>query len=143
MRCEEIMKRDVTTVWPSDTVQTAARHMRDANVGFLPVCYPSGRVIGVVTDRDITVRLVAASRLGSASVSEIMTSDVVACRPADDLHQAEALMGRHHVSRMLCTDDSGKLLGIISLSDIASVEDDRHAAEAMREISERETAPPV
>jgi CBS domain-containing protein len=143
MRCEEIMKREVAHVSPNDTVQTAARIMRDANVGFLPICYPSGRVVGVVTDRDIAIRLVSANRPGSASVSEIMTGDLIACRPSDDLHHAEELMGRHHVSRILCTDDNYQLQGVISLSDIARVEDDRHAAEAMREISERESAPPA
>jgi CBS domain-containing protein len=141
MRCEEIMKREITRVSPTDTVQTATREMRDANIGFLPVCYPSGRVIGVVTDRDVAVRLVAANRSSNASVSEIMTSDLIACRPADDLHHAEELMGHHHVSRILCTDENYQLLGVISLSDIARAEDDRHAAEAMRQISERESTP--
>ena len=68
MKCEEVMKSDVTCVSPQDTAEEAACRMRDENVGFLPVCDESRMVLGTITDRDIAIRVVAGKRAGSTSV---------------------------------------------------------------------------
>lgn len=138
MRCEEIMKRDVECVSPRDTVEDAASRMRDANVGFLPVCDESNKVLGTLTDRDIAIRLVAARKPGGTHVEDVMTSEVVACRPEDDVREAENAMAQHQKSRIMCTDAGGRLLGVISLSDIAQHETGERASETLREVSERE-----
>jgi CBS domain-containing protein len=138
MLCEELMKREVECVLPHETVQAAARKMVEANIGFLPVCDDSGKVLGALTDRDVTVRLVAAARPATTAVEDIMTHEVVSCAPAADIREAERLMGRNHKSRIICVDDEGRLLGVISLSDIAQHEDDRRTAETVREITARE-----
>jgi CBS domain-containing protein len=138
MKCEEVMKGDVECVSPRDTVENAAARMRDENVGFLPVCDESGTVLGTITDRDIAIRVVAGKRPGSSLVEAAMTRDVVACRPGDDLEHCEELMAEHHVSRVICVDAAGRLVGVISLSDIAQIDEDGHASDTLRQVSERE-----
>lgn len=138
MRCEEIMKRDVECLEPTEAVQEAARKMRDENVGFLPVCDNDKKIVGTLTDRDIAIRVVAENRPLSTAVREIMSREVVSCRASDDLHRAEQLMARHQKSRMLCVDDAGRIVGVISLSDIAKRADAGEAAQTMRQIAERE-----
>lgn len=138
MHCEEIMKQHVKCVSPEDTVQAAARRMREENVGFLPVCDSSNKVLGAVTDRDLAIRILADARPASTTIHDVMTREVISCRPEDDLREAEELMATHHKSRIMCVDQSGMLVGIISLSDIAQREDEGHAAQTMRRVSERE-----
>ena len=138
MRCEQVMKRDVEFVTGSNTVQIAAQKMRNANVGFLPVCDASKNVIGTITDRDLAIRIVADAKPGTTLISDVMSKDVVACRPADDLTRAQELMSSRKKSRMLVTDESGKLLGVISLSDVAQ-HDGSRAAETLKSVSGRET----
>lgn len=138
MRCEEIMKRDVQCISPRDTVEDAACRMRDENVGFLPVCDQSKKALGTLTDRDITVRLVASNKPTSTLVEDVMTREVISCRPQDDIQKAEQLMAQSHKSRIMCLDDSGSLLGVISLSDIAQHESGERASDILRQISERE-----
>lgn len=138
MRCEEVMKRDVHCVTPQDTVQDAAKRMRDENVGFLPVCDASSKVVGTITDRDLTVRVLSDARAVTTPLDDVLTRDVVACRPEDELETAEQLMAEHHKSRMLCVDQDGKLLGVISLSDIAQREEGAKASKVLQDVSERE-----
>jgi CBS domain-containing protein len=138
MRCEEIMKRTVECVSPQDSVQVAARRMRDENVGFLPVCDPSRKVIGAVTDRDLAIRVLADGQPATTTIEKVLTREVIACRPEDDLRKAEELMAKHHKSRMICVDTAGRLVGVISLSDIAQREDGSQASQTLRKVSERE-----
>ena len=138
MRCEEIMKRNVESLSPRNTIEDAALRMRDQNVGFLPVCDPSKKVLGTLTDRDIVVRCIAARAPMSTLVETVMTREVVACRPQDDILRAEQLMAQHAKSRIMCIDEGGRLVGVISLSDIAQIEDGARALETLRQISERE-----
>lgn len=138
MRCEEIMKRDVDCVSPRDTVEDAAARMRDENIGFLPVCDQSRKVLGTLTDRDIVIRLVAAKKPASTFVEEILTKEVIACRPGDNVREAEKAMAKNHKSRIMCVDDGGRLVGVISLSDIAQHDRAGRAADTLRGVSERE-----
>lgn len=119
MQCESIMKRKFECVSPEDRVEAAARRMRDEDIGFLPVCDNEGKVLGTLTDRDIAVRVVADDKPASTHVEEVMSHEVVACRPDADLEEAKQLMASHHKSRILCIDTLGHLAGIISLSDLA------------------------
>lgn len=140
MRCEEIMKRDVVCVSPRDTVEDAAARMRDDNIGFLPVCDQSKQVLGTLTDRDLAIRVVAARKPGSTFVEDVMTREVIACRPEDSVGAAEKAMAQNHKSRIMCLDKGGRLVGVISLSDIAQHERGGRAAETLREVSEREAS---
>jgi CBS domain-containing protein len=137
MLCEDIMKTDVESVSPIDTIEDAARKMRDENLGFLPVCDETRQVLGTITDRDIAIRGVAESLPGTTPVEDVMTSEVVSCSPKDTVDTALQLMAENHKSRIMCLDDEGRLIGIISLSDIAQLVGD--ASETLRQVSDRET----
>ena len=137
MKCKDIMKTDIECVSPQASVQEAARKMRDQNIGFLPVCEANMKVIGTVTDRDITIRAVAESLPSSTPVDALMTSDVVACSSDDDLESARELMAEHQKSRIMCVSTGGRLEGIISLSDLAQL-DEGSSIDTLRHVSSRE-----
>ncbi len=139
MRCEKIMKEDVMYVLPTDTAQHAALIMRAENIGFLPVCDDGGCVVGTITDRDLALRICGAGLpASSVSVGSVMTRDLVACRPDDDLTDAERLMAQFGKSRILVTDGATRLVGIISLTDVVTRDSNKHAAHTLRKIVERE-----
>jgi CBS domain-containing protein len=137
--CLDLMKTEIETFREADTVQDVARRMRDVNIGFAPICAPDGRPVGTLTDRDIALRVCAEDRRASATrVGEVMTRQPITCRESDPIEEAEQRMARHRKSRMMVVDDDGRLVGVISLSDVVDEEDDDRAAETMRIISERE-----
>ncbi|MBX3205054.1 MAG: CBS domain-containing protein [Labilithrix sp.] len=142
MRCEELMSADVAFVRPSDDVRHAATLMKARNIGFLPVCSDARKVVGVITDRDIAVRCVAEGRASSTAVREVMTREVVACRPEDDVVVAERAMVRHRRSRILCLGEHQYLLGVISLSDLSRAVPGGDAEAVLEGVSERERASP-
>jgi CBS domain-containing protein len=140
----DVMKREVQNVSEDDTVHRAAELMMLANIGFLPVCDRERNVVGTITDRDIVVRAVATGLSFSTSrVGDVMTRQVIACRPDDELTLAEQLMAQHQVSRMVITDDAGKLAGVISLSDVVEHEPARRAARTLRAVAAREAPRPA
>lgn len=138
MRCEDLMTQNLVVVEPGDTVLDAARKMRDMNVGFLPVCEPSGTVVGTLTDRDIVVRVVAGNHKPQTAVEDVMSTNLVSCRPQDDLRRAEELMRSNQVERVLCIGDDGHLAGVISLADIAQYEPEGRAGAILADIKGRE-----
>jgi CBS domain-containing protein len=138
MRCADIMKSKVETTTEEETIQRAAERMATLNIGFLPVSDASGNVLGTITDRDITIRAVASNLGPDTTVGEVMTRELVACGPEDDVAVAEQLMGGYQKSRMVVTDAQGHLLGVISLSDIAQSEPGRRVAKTLREVAARE-----
>ena len=138
MSCKDVMKRNVKTVGPHETVEAAARRMRDANVGFLPVHDELGCVQGTITDRDIAMRVVAEGKPLATRVSEVMTCEAVTCRPDDELERAEEIMGAQQKSRIMVVDDGNRLIGVISLSDIAEHERAPAVAETLRKVAARE-----
>jgi CBS domain-containing protein len=124
------MKTFVECVSPQDSVETAAQVMRARNIGFLPVCDErTDRVVGTVTDRDIAIRVVAEHKPASTRVAAIMTPDAVTT--------AEELMAENLVSRIMCIDKDGGLVGVISLSDLAQM-DGENAAKTLEQVSARE-----
>jgi CBS domain-containing protein len=141
MICSEIMKSAIECASPTDSAGSAAKKMRDHNVGFLPVCDENLQVLGTLTDRDLAVRVLAEGLPETTPVADLMTHEVVACRTTDNLSRAEELMGLFRVSRMLCVDEDGLLAGVISLSDIAQHETLSRAAQILRDVTMRETAP--
>jgi CBS domain-containing protein len=138
LRCEDLMKRDPLSSQESDSCQTVASKMQASNVGFMPICGPDGRPIGTVTDRDLAIRAIAAGKEPQTPVAEVMSREVISCAPSDDLREAEQKMRDHHKARIMVCDGDGKLVGIISLSDILEHEESGPAAETAREIAQRE-----
>lgn len=139
MRCDEVMATEVVAIGTQTTIEAAAETMRYHDVGFLAVCDESGVAIGALTDRDIVVKAVADRRDLLGPVSDIISRQVVSCAPHDELQEAERLMSEHQVSRILCVDNLGRPVGVISLSDIAEVESGVEASETLRAVSARES----
>jgi len=138
MLCEQVMSTAVQSVRAHDTALAAAKLMRSADVGFLPVCDDAGKVIGVLTDRDLVVRLGAEGNNWHTRVADLMTPEVISCRPEDALAVAEELMCVHHTSRVVCVDDAGRARGVISLADVVRNDDAMATAHTLREVITRE-----
>ena len=121
MKARDIMTANPESVTASDSIQTAARIMRDSDVGIVPVVDDEGsrRLRGVITDRDIAVRCVAEGRDGSCRVSDLMSGDLVTARPDDDVTKVMDRMKTEQVRRIPVVDDSDRLVGIIAQADIA------------------------
>jgi CBS domain-containing protein len=141
MQIQEIMKTEVECLSPKDTVKNAARIMRDENIGFLPVCNGDKKVLGAITDRDFVIRVLAEDKSGNIHVETVMTREVVAVRATDDVKKALELMKKHQKSRILVTDDAGRLAGVLSLSDLAQHLEDIHVASTLKSVTQREASP--
>ncbi len=119
MQVKELMSRDVVSVPPDETVAVAARLLSRGNIGAVPVCGDGGGLRGLVTDRDIVLRCVAAGREPARTpVREIMTSRIVSAAPGDDVEAAARLMAREQVRR-LPVEDGGRVVGMLSLGDLS------------------------
>jgi CBS domain-containing protein len=138
MRCEALMTPEPEVLRTDDTVRTAAAKMRDASIGFLLVLDDVDQLVGVVTDRDLAVRVLAEALPPETPVGQIMTVDVVTCNPDDDLGRAERLMRMNQTGRLAVVDDAGRLVGVISLADIAQYDDAGRTGSVVGDITERE-----
>jgi len=135
MRCSEIMTRDVRTATREMTLRDVAVMMRDGDMGSVPVV-EDGRLVGIVTDRDIVVRCVADGRDTSTPVSEAMTTEIFSIKPENFAFEAVRLMGDKQVRRVAVVSEDGQLAGIISMADVAlETEDELEIAETLEEIS--------
>jgi CBS domain-containing protein len=118
MQVQELMTREVETIDPDSTVRDAARKMRADNLGALPVL-DGGRLIGMITDRDIVVRAVAEERPGGAtSVREIMSEGLYYCLEDDEVERAAQVMAEHQVRRLPVVNRERRLVGVIALADL-------------------------
>ena len=137
MKAQEIMSKNPRSVTPETAIVDAAKLMKSEDVGVLPVVESasSKRLLGVVTDRDIAIRVVAEGKM-SASVRDAMTAGVKSCKPGDNVKDVMALMGREQVRRVPIVDDSGELVGIVSQADIVLEGDDKRAEQTIEQISQ-------
>jgi len=135
MRCREIMTKNVRTATSDMSLRDAAALMRDGDMGAVPVV-DEGKLAGIVTDRDIVVRMVAEGRDAAAPISEAMTAELFTVRPDDFVFEAIRLMGDKQIRRVPVIDNNGDLVGIIAIADVAlETEDEREIAETLEEIS--------
>ena len=119
MQLKFVMTKEVEVVHPDSSVQEAAAKMKDLDVGPMPVC-DGERLVGMVTDRDITVRAVAEGRDPKTTrVREVMTPDVVYAYEDEDVNQAARLMAEKQIRRLVVLDREQKLAGIVALADLA------------------------
>jgi CBS domain-containing protein len=138
MRCGDVMKTEVARCTETTSVRDCAQTMRDKRIGFLPVVDTDGQVVGVVTDRDLALRVLAAELPDATPVGRVMTRDVRVCRPADDLETAEWKMASTRKSRLVVVDDAGRCVGVISLSDVAQADSRDRAGGVLRAVTRRE-----
>ena len=138
MLTKDIMTRDVECARPDATIQDAARKMRDLDVGSLPVCGENDRLAGILTDRDIVVRVVADGKdPRTTRVGDTMTPGIVYCFEDQDVTEAAKLMEGQQVRRLAVLDHNKRLVGIASLGDLAvKTRDEELAGEAIEAISE-------
>lgn len=136
MKIKDIMTSPVVSIEPGETVEVAARTLTRHNIGALPVCTGAGKLCGVITDRDIVTRCLAANRLPARTkVREVMTSQVLAVKPDMDAGVAAHLMGKQQVRRLPVVEN-GVLCGMVSLGDISTKgEENFDAADALTDIS--------
>lgn len=122
-KCSEIMTKSVETCVPSTTVDQVARLMKSKNVGPVPVveAAQSKKLVGIVTDRDLTLKVIAEGRDPKATkVEEVMTKRPVACKVDESVESALKLMEQHQVRRVPIVDSMSQLVGIISEADVAT-----------------------
>ena len=136
MRISEVMTTDVETVTPDQTAQQAASFMLRAEAGSIPVT-EGERVIGMITDRDIAVRGVAEGRGPDTPVRELMTDHIICARADDDVDEVAQRMSQEQVRRLPVLDENQRLIGIVSLGDLAR----ETGGEAAHEALEGVTAP--
>ena len=134
MKVSEIMSRDVVLVRRDQTLQEAARLMAEADAGALPV-RDGGKIVGMITDRDITVRAVAQGKGPHRFVDEVMTREAQHCYEDDDTTDAARYMAAIQVRRMPVLNRDNQLVGIISLADLATLDGPQSASMAMEGIS--------
>jgi CBS domain-containing protein len=129
------MTRSVRTAGPKTSLRDVAVMMRDGDMGSVPVV-EAGKLVGIVTDRDIVVRSIAEGHDASTSVGEAMTTEIFSVKPDDFVFEAIRLMGDKQVRRIPVVDDNGALAGIIAMADVAlEMEDELEIAETLEEIS--------
>jgi CBS domain-containing protein len=130
----DAMTEDPRSIGPSASVVEAARLMREQHIGSLPVTEDE-RLVGMITDRDITTRVVAESAVPQAtSVGDACTRDLISVEPSSDLEEALRLMARHQVRRLPVVEDD-RLVGMVAQADIA-LKDNERTAELVGAISE-------
>ena len=148
MKLRQVMTNPVIRIHPDETVAVAARTLAHYNIGVLPVCGSDGHLQGLVTDRDLVTRCLAAGRSPlHTAVKDVMTKAVISARPDMDTNLAASLMGREQVRRLPVLEN-GKLCGMVSLGDLAIQGDTTYdAGDALAEISEnlsrRDSCPQV
>lgn len=136
MVVKDVMSTNLVTVSPEENASVAARLLSRHNIGALPVCTKDGRLKGMLTDRDIVLRCVAANEdPQQLKISDIMTRKVYSVDSQESLEQASALMSAQQVRR-LPVQEQGKLVGMVSLGDVAKAPGCRtEAAKALEDIS--------
>ena len=138
MKLREIMTQEVATIEPDASLQQAAQMMASLDVGMLPVILDEG-LLGVITDRDITVRATARGfDPKHAAVSQAMTNAVICGYDSQDIQEGARLMMEHHVRRLPILNGNEQLIGVVSLADLSRASKDKRLGE---EILERVSAP--
>ncbi len=138
MKVSDIMTREPSTLAPKATLGEAATIMKQEDCGSVPVV-EGGRLIGIVTDRDIVVRVVAAGKdPKTASVSEAMTADPVTIAPGASLDEAQRVMADRQIRRLPVVED-GRLVGLVVIGQLARRDDARDVGETLKDVSEKES----
>lgn len=134
----DVMTRSPETVSPGDTLQHVAQLMLENDCGAIPVV-DEDKVVGIITDRDIVMRVLAKGRNPlELKVSEAMTTGVACAREDDSIDRVMELMSRHQVRRIPVVDEGDRVIGIVAQADLATeVQDEQKVARTVEEISEK------
>jgi len=135
MNVSEFMTAQVVTATPRTTIAQVARTMAEIESGVVPVT-DEGKVVGLITDRDIVIRVVAEGLGLDTQLSEVMSTDVETCREDENVADATAKMGAKQIRRLVVLNEQGRLAGILSLGDIAVDYGAKAVGKTLEEISE-------
>ena len=136
MQLSKIITREVETIGPQASVKEAAQRMRSLDVGSLPVC-DGRRLLGMVTDRDITIRISSEGRdVNTTPVTEAMTPEIAFVFEDEDVRRAAEVMKERQIRRLPVLDRSKNLVGIVSLGDLSGTGDDRMSGDTLERVSE-------
>lgn len=130
----EAMTPGPTTVEPGTTATEAARAMKSGDVGSLPIV-EGERLVGMITDRDLAIRVLAEGKGAETTVGEIASKDIVTVDPEQSLEEAARLMAEHQIRRLPVTEEDGKLVGILAQADVAQAGHDTLTGETVQQIS--------
>lgn len=135
MRCREMMTKNVRTATRDTSLREVALMMRDGDMGAVPIV-DEGKLTGIVTDRDIVIRVVAEGKDAVTPAADAMTTELFTVGPDDFVFEAVRLMGDKQVRRVPVVGPGGELVGIIAMADVAlETEDESEIAETLEEIS--------
>lgn len=137
MTCSDVMTKDPKTCAPTDNVQQAAQLMKSEDVGPIPIVGDNDKLEGIITDRDIVLKVVAEGRdPKTTKLADVMTTDVITCTSDGDIEGTLDLMEDNQVRRIPVVDASGRLVGIISQADVATrLDNSEKTAELVEDIS--------
>lgn len=137
MKLSEIMTRDVVVIQPDESLKSAAKKMRDRNIGFLPVC-DGEELIGVISDRDITIRALADGMEANVMLArDLMTTPPIYSFEDEDAREAARLMKENQIRRLvILSRDDKRVVGVISLGDLALNETASASGKVLQKVSE-------
>src|SRR5204863_5357711 len=133
---QKLMTSNPCSIDADKSVAYAAKMMRDEDVGLAPIV-EDDKLIGMLTDRDIAIRVVAEGRdPGQVKVRDVASKQVVTIDPQQDLDEALRIMAKHQVRRLAVVEEDGKLVGVVAQADVAREGDDKQTGKLVEEISE-------
>ena len=135
MQVSEVMTHEVLITSPEQSIQTAARLMGDIDAGVLPVG-EDDRLVGMITDRDIAIRAVAEGKDPQTKVRDIMSAEVMYCFEEDDVNDVAAIMSEQRVRRLPVVNRDKRLVGIVSLGDLAGSDEIDATSEAIEGVTQ-------
>lgn len=137
MKLSEIMTPQVEVIQPDETLQSAAKKMRDRNIGFLPVC-DGEKLMGVLSDRDITIRALADGMDGTIMLArDLMTAPPIYCFEDQEVSEAARIMEEHQIRRLVVLSrDQKRLVGVVSLGDLARNETTDLSGKVLQKVSQ-------
>jgi CBS domain-containing protein len=140
MYCRDVMKTTVIRCHEHESVSECARRMAEFGVGFLPVLDGTETVVGVITDRDLALRVLGGEKDRHTLVRDVMSRDVQVCHPEDSVRWAEERMVASHKSRLVVVDARGRGVGVISLSDLARMDGGSRTGWLLNAVTRRDAA---
>ena len=133
---KEVMTSDLCTIDAEKSIAYAAKMMRDEDVGLAPIV-EGDKLIGMLTDRDIAIRVVAEGRNpDQVTAREVASKQVVTIDPQQDLDEALRIMAKHQVRRLAVVEEDGRLVGVVAQADVARKGDDKRTGQLVEEISQ-------
>lgn len=137
MKCSDVMTKNPKACAATDTVQQAAQLMKSEDVGPIPIVGDNGKLEGIITDRDIVLKVVAEGRdAKTTKLADVMTTDLISCTVDGDIEEMLDLMEDNQIRRIPVVDATGRLVGIVSQADIATrLDEPDKTAELVEDIS--------